>query len=78
MLDVKTFSEDKKYQDWSFDNAKPANIHPMVKELQSRHAQATYAALDKDVLDWLIAQDDETRHHANEILRHFIAVKSHA
>lgn len=80
MPNTNTFEDDERYKDWDFSNAKPANNHPLVQKLQERHAKAMaqQIAFDDDILEWISTQDDETRNHINEVVRHFMAVKQHA
>lgn len=61
----------------NFDTSKVAPIkHPLVKKLQERHAAAQAKVLDADVVTWLSTQDVATQQHINEVIRHFMAVKT--
>jgi uncharacterized protein (DUF4415 family) len=61
----------------NFDTSKVAPIkHPLVKKLQERHAVAQTKVLDADVVTWLNSQDAATKQHINEVIRHFMAVKT--
>ena len=50
--------------------------HPLIAELQKRHALAQAKVLDADVVTWLSTQDAATQQHINEVIRHFMAVKT--
>lgn len=46
-----------------------------VQKLQERHAAAQSKVLDADVVMWLDGQDQETKQHINEMIRHIMALK---
>ena len=46
-----------------------------VKKLQERHAIAQAQAFDADVVAWLSSQDNETKQHINDMVRHIMALK---
>ncbi|ENV35433.1 hypothetical protein F960_00340, partial [Acinetobacter gerneri DSM 14967 = CIP 107464 = MTCC 9824] len=46
-----------------------------VKKLQERHVIAQAKAFDADVVTWLSSQDNETKQHINEMVRHIMALK---
>ena len=46
-----------------------------VKKLQERHAIAQAKAFDADVVTWLGSQDNETKQHINDMVRHIMALK---
>lgn len=52
--------------------------HPLIVELQKRHAIAQAKAFDIDVVEWVNTQDQATKHHINEMIRHLMAVKTTA
>lgn len=45
------------------------------EKLQEYHAETESKVLDADVLMWLSVQDQDTKHHVNEIIRHIMALK---
>lgn len=60
----------------NFDTSKITPIkHPLVKKLQERHAAAQAKVIDADVVTWLSTQDQETRQHINDMIRHAMALK---
>ena len=48
----------------------------IIKKLRERQREVAYSALDMDVLTWLSTQDVDTKKHINEVIRHFMAVKT--
>ena len=56
-----------------YKNFDPTNS--FVKKLQERHAIAQAKAFDADVVEWLSSQDNETKQHINEMVRHIMALK---
>ena len=61
-----------------YKNFDPTNapVKPsFVKKLQERHAIAQAKAFDPDVVTWLSSQDNETKQHINEMVRHIMALK---
>jgi hypothetical protein len=52
--------------------------HPLIAELQKRHTFAQAKAFDVDVVEWVNTQDQETKRHINEMIRHLMAVKTTA
>ena len=62
---------------FDFDAAGVKRIkHPLVKQAQQRHAEAQIHLLDADVVTWLSSQDQETKRHINEMIRHAMALKA--
>ncbi len=60
----------------SFDPTNAPLVKPsFVKKLQERHAIAQAKAFDADVVTWLSSQDNETKQHINEMVRHIMAIK---
>ena len=60
----------------TFDPTNAAAVKPnFVKKLQERHAVAQATAFDADVVTWLSSQDDETKQHINDMVRHIMALK---
>lgn len=47
----------------------------LLKKLQERHAIAQAKAFDADVVEWLSSQDNETKQHINDMVRHVMALK---
>lgn len=65
----------KHYKDFDFSQAEL--VQPaLMKKLQKRHAEAQAKVLDADVVTWLSTQDAATQKHINEVIRHFMAVKT--
>jgi len=64
----------KRYKNFDPTNA-PVVKPNFVKKLQERHAIAQAKAFDADVVTWLSSQDDETKQHINEMVRHIMALK---
>lgn len=48
----------------------------IIKKLRQRQQEVAYSSLDMDVLTWLSTQDTDTKKHINEVIRHFMAVKT--
>lgn len=48
----------------------------IIKKLRERQREVAYSSLDMDVLTWLSTQDVDTKKHINEVIRHFMAVKT--
>ena len=48
----------------------------IIKKLRERQREVAYSSLDMDVLTWLSTQDVDTKRHINEVIRHFMAVKT--
>ena len=60
----------------NFDPTNAPLVKPsLVKKLQERHAIAQAKAFDPDVVTWLSSQDNETKQHINEMVRHIMALK---
>jgi hypothetical protein len=60
----------------NFDPTNAPLVKPnFVKKLQERHAIAQAKAFDADVVTWLSSQDDETKQHINDMVRHIMALK---
>ncbi len=65
------------YKDFVPDSAKRIK-HPLVKKLQARKQlaeQLSEYGFDDDVIDWLVTQEDENKHHVNEMIRHAMALQ---
>ncbi len=67
------------FDDFDFDTAKSIK-HPLIKKLQDNVVQQNGDNLqdlpiDDDIVQWLLKQDDNTKRHINEVLRHVMAVK---
>lgn len=62
------------YKNFDTTNLK-AIKHPLVKKLQERHAESQVKAFDADVVMWLSGQDQDTKQHINEMIRHIMALK---
>lgn len=61
----------------NLDVSRAKHVEPdFVKELRKRHAAAQAKVLDADVVMWLSTQDNETKRHVNEVIRHMMAVKT--
>ena len=61
----------------NFDPTNAPLVKPnFVKKLQERHAAAQAMAFDADVVTWVSSQDAATKQHINEVIRHFMAVKT--
>ena len=59
------------------DVSRDKHVEPtFVKELRKRHAAAQAMAFDADVVTWVSSQDAATKQHINEVIRHFMAVKT--
>jgi uncharacterized protein (DUF4415 family) len=63
------------YKNFDFSQAKLVKPE-IIKKLQARHAEAQAKVLDADVVTWLSTQDPDTKKHINEVIRHFMAVKT--
>jgi uncharacterized protein (DUF4415 family) len=63
------------YKNFDFSQAKLVKPE-IIKKLQKRHAEAQAKVLDADVVTWLSTQDLATQQHINEVIRHFMAVKT--
>ena len=48
----------------------------IIKKLREHKREVACSALDMDVLTWLSTQDMDTKKHINEVIRHFMAVKT--
>lgn len=48
----------------------------IIKKLRERQKEVAYNSFDMDVLTWLSTQDPDTKKHINEVIRHFMAVKT--
>lgn len=60
----------------NFDPTDANVVKPkFVQKLQERHAEAQAKVLDVDVVTWLNGQDQETKQHINEMIRHVMALK---
>lgn len=60
----------------NFDPTNAPVVKPnFVKKLQERHAIAQAKAFDADVVTWLSSQDNETKQHINDMVRHIMALK---
>lgn len=60
----------------NFDPTNAPLVKPsFVKKLQERHAIAQAKAFDPDVVTWLSSQDNETKQHINDMVRHVMALK---
>ena len=60
----------------NFDPTNAQLVKPsFVKKLQERHAIAQAQAFDADVVAWLSSQDNETKQHINDMVRHIMALK---
>lgn len=64
-----TTQDDKYYQDFVYSDNCTRGVHPIIK------AQQTQKPFDDDVIDWLSKQDQTTKHHINEVIRHFMAIQ---
>lgn len=61
----------------NFDPTNAPLVKPyFVKKLQERHATAQAQAFDADVVTWVSSQDAATKQHINEVIRHFMAIKT--
>ena len=49
--------------------------HHILNGPQERHAIAQAKAFDADVVTWLGSQDNETKQHINDMVRHIMALK---
>lgn len=59
----------------NFDTSQATPIkHPLVQKLQERQAAAQVKVLEPDVVMWLSAQNQETKQHINEMIRHAMAL----
>lgn len=48
----------------------------VLKKYQAnKSALNNQSPIDDDVMNWLLQQDDDTRNHINEVIRHFMAIK---
>ena len=63
------------YKNFDFSQAKLVKPE-IIKKLQARHAEAQAKVFDADVVTWLSTQDSDTKKHINEVIRHFMAVKT--
>lgn len=63
------------YKNFDFSQAKLVKPK-IIQKLQERHAEAQGKVLDADVVTWLSTQDLDTKKHINEVIRHFMAVKT--
>lgn len=63
-----------RYKNFDFNDAKLVKPK-FVQKLQERHAEAQAKVLDVDVVTWLNGQDQETKQHINEMIRHVMALK---
>lgn len=62
------------YKDFDFSQAKLVKPE-IIKKLQERHVEAQAKVLDADVVMWLSGQDQDTKQHINEMIRHIMALK---
>lgn len=61
----------------NLDISKAKQVEPeFIKEFKKRHAAAQAKAFDVDVVEWVNTQDQETKRHINEMIRHLMAVKT--
>lgn len=58
--------------EYDFSNAQRATQIPHLNRLREQQH-----LLDKDVSDWLITQDDDTKKHISEMIRQVMAMKIH-
>lgn len=62
----------------NMDISRANHVMPnVIKTYQTNKSQSQNNAspIDDDVMDWLVKQDDATKHHINEVIRHFMAIK---
>lgn len=71
---MKMQEELEHYKDFDFSQAKLVKPE-IIKKLQERHAEAQAKVLDADVVMWLSGQDQDTKQHINEMIRHIMALK---
>lgn len=60
------------YKDFDMTGAKrgiPSHIAQLQVQSKAHHT------LDDDVMAWLSVQDEVTKRHINDVIRHFMAVK---
>jgi uncharacterized protein (DUF4415 family) len=72
---MKVKDDIERYKNFDFSQAKLVKPE-IIKKLQARHAEAQAKVLDADVVTWLSTQDVATQQHINEVIRHFMAVKT--
>ena len=61
----------------NLDTSNATVVEPkFIKELRKRRAAAQAKVLDADVVTWLSTRDAATQQHINEVIRHFMAVKT--
>lgn len=61
----------------NLDTSNATVVEPkFIKELRKRRAATQAKVLDADVVTWLSTQDAATQQHINEVIRHFMAVKT--
>ncbi|RVU83058.1 hypothetical protein EOL70_19025 [Leucothrix sargassi] len=58
--------------EYDFSNAQRATQIPHLNRLREQQH-----LLDKDVSDWLVNQDTDTKKHINEMIRQVMAIKIH-
>lgn len=51
-------------------------VEPEVLKKLKERKRYVQQAFDIDVLDWLYKQDDETKRHINDMIRHAMALKN--
>jgi hypothetical protein len=60
----------------NLDVSRAKHIEPeFIKELRKRHAIAQEKAFDVDVVEWVNTQDQATKQHINDMIRHVMALK---
>jgi len=61
----------------NLDTSEAKVVEPVIiKKLRERKQEIASNSFDMDVLTWLSGQDQATKQHINEVIRHFMAVKT--
>lgn len=67
--------DDKYYQEYNFDNVDLV-VPDTIKKIRENKRNLAQSTLDTDILLWLDKQDDTTKRHINDVIRHFMAIKT--
>lgn len=64
----------KQYENFDFSKAKITEPR-LIKKIRQLQQQEAEQSFDDDVLSWVVKQDETTKRHLNEVIRHFMAIK---
>lgn len=63
------------YEDVDISRENHVVPNVLKKYQANKSALNNQSPIDDDVMNWLLQQDDETRNHINEVIRHLMAIK---